>query len=152
MADNITLNAGSGGAICAADDVSGVLYQRIKLTPGGDGQAAYACTGAKYICTGAANQDANAFKSGAGVLYSVIAVNNASAARYLKFYDATAPTSASTPYHTIPLAANQGGVALTFPLGIVHATGIAMRATTGQADNDANAVTSGDVVVNVTYV
>lgn len=34
MADNITLNSGTGGATLAADDVSSVWYQRIKLTDG----------------------------------------------------------------------------------------------------------------------
>ncbi len=34
MADNITLNAGSGGATLAADDISSVWYQRVKLTDG----------------------------------------------------------------------------------------------------------------------
>ena len=37
MADNVTLNAGSGGAVAAADDISGVMYQRVKLTLGADG-------------------------------------------------------------------------------------------------------------------
>ena len=34
MADNVTINAGSGGAVVAADDVSSVWYQRVKLTDG----------------------------------------------------------------------------------------------------------------------
>ena len=37
MADNITLNAGSGGSSVAADDISSVWYQRIKLVHGVDG-------------------------------------------------------------------------------------------------------------------
>lgn len=37
MADNVTLDAGSGGAVVAADDVSSVFYQRVKLDGGGDG-------------------------------------------------------------------------------------------------------------------
>jgi hypothetical protein len=39
MADNITLNAGSGGAIIATDDVGGVQYQLVKVTFGVDGTA-----------------------------------------------------------------------------------------------------------------
>lgn len=39
MVDNVTLNSGSGGAVCAADDLSGVLYQRVKVTWGVDGVA-----------------------------------------------------------------------------------------------------------------
>jgi len=36
MADNVAITAGSGTAI-AADDVSGVMYQKVKLDLGGDG-------------------------------------------------------------------------------------------------------------------
>ena len=37
MADNVTLNAGSGGATLAADDISGVKYPRTKIVLGSDG-------------------------------------------------------------------------------------------------------------------
>jgi hypothetical protein len=37
MADNVVLNAGSGGATAASDDIGGVQYQRVKLTLGADG-------------------------------------------------------------------------------------------------------------------
>lgn len=37
MADNTTLDAGSGGDVIAADDISSVKYQRIKLIHGADG-------------------------------------------------------------------------------------------------------------------
>lgn len=37
MADNVTLNAGSGGDTIAADEISGAKYQRIKLVHGPDG-------------------------------------------------------------------------------------------------------------------
>jgi hypothetical protein len=37
MADNVRLNAGSGGDIVAADDISGVKYTRCKITLGTDG-------------------------------------------------------------------------------------------------------------------
>ncbi len=39
MADNITLNAGSGGATLATDDVTSVHYQIIKISTGADGVA-----------------------------------------------------------------------------------------------------------------
>jgi len=39
MADNITLNPGSGGSIVASDDVSGVQHQLVKLEYGADGSA-----------------------------------------------------------------------------------------------------------------
>jgi hypothetical protein len=37
MADNTTLNPGSGGDVIASDDVAGVKYQVVKLDVGGDG-------------------------------------------------------------------------------------------------------------------
>jgi hypothetical protein len=37
VADNIQLNTGSGGDVFAADDISGVKYQRSKITLGADG-------------------------------------------------------------------------------------------------------------------
>lgn len=40
MADNIELDAGTGGATIAADDVGGVHYQVVKIDVGGDGAAA----------------------------------------------------------------------------------------------------------------
>ena len=40
MADDLTLNAGSGGDTLAADDVAGVKYQRVKISVGADGAAA----------------------------------------------------------------------------------------------------------------
>ena len=39
MADNITLNAGSGGSVVATDDVGGAHYQYMKATYGADGTA-----------------------------------------------------------------------------------------------------------------
>ena len=37
MADNVTLNAGTGGDVLAADDVGGAKYQRVKVVWGADG-------------------------------------------------------------------------------------------------------------------
>jgi hypothetical protein len=39
MADNVAITPGSGATV-AADDVSGVLYQRVKISVGADGSAA----------------------------------------------------------------------------------------------------------------
>ncbi len=39
MADNVTLNSGTGGATLATDDVGGIHYQRMKLSVGADGAA-----------------------------------------------------------------------------------------------------------------
>lgn len=39
MADNTTINPGSGGDVIATDDLSGVKYQRVKVNYGADGVA-----------------------------------------------------------------------------------------------------------------
>ena len=39
MADNVTLNSGTGGAVAAADDIGSVFYQRVKPNLGADGTA-----------------------------------------------------------------------------------------------------------------
>lgn len=53
MADNVPITAGAGTSV-AADDISGVYYQRVKLSVGPDGQAvdfAYPATPAAYNLT-----------------------------------------------------------------------------------------------------
>jgi hypothetical protein len=37
MADNTTLNTGTGGDVIATDDIAGIKYQRVKITIGADG-------------------------------------------------------------------------------------------------------------------
>lgn len=37
MADNVTLNAGTGGSTLASDDIGGIQHQRVKLVLGADG-------------------------------------------------------------------------------------------------------------------
>jgi hypothetical protein len=51
MADNLAITAGSGTTI-AADDVAGVLHQRVKLSLGADGTANDASAGAGAVGTG----------------------------------------------------------------------------------------------------
>lgn len=54
MADNVDITPGTGATV-AADDVSGVLYQRIKVAFGADGAATDVATGAPFpvVQTGA---------------------------------------------------------------------------------------------------
>jgi hypothetical protein len=51
MADNVAVTAGSGTNI-AADDISSVFYQRVKLSLGADGTAVDAVAGAGAVGTG----------------------------------------------------------------------------------------------------
>jgi len=52
MADNVTADAGSGGAVLAADDISSVFYPRGKLSLGPDGTANDALAGAGAVGVG----------------------------------------------------------------------------------------------------
>ncbi len=51
MADNIEVTPGTGATV-AADDLAGVLYQRVKLSLGADGSAVDAVAGAGAVGTG----------------------------------------------------------------------------------------------------
>lgn len=51
MADNVAITAGSGTSI-AADDITSVFYQRVKLSLGADGTAVDAVAGAGAVGTG----------------------------------------------------------------------------------------------------
>lgn len=107
-----------------------------------------------YICTGATNQDAQNVKSSAGQLYGYDLFNVSTAVRYVKIYDkASAPTSTDTPKLRLAIPGNTAGAGAVKDItaGIEFTAGIGFRVTTGQADNDTNAVTSGDVVVNLQY-
>ena len=54
MADNVTLNSGTGGATLAADDITSVWYQRVKISLGADGSATDALGGAGAVAAGVA--------------------------------------------------------------------------------------------------
>lgn len=49
MADNTTLNTGSGGDVIASDDIGGVKHQRVKISLGADGSATDALGGAGAV-------------------------------------------------------------------------------------------------------
>jgi hypothetical protein len=52
LADDVLLNAGTGGDTIAADDILGVKYQRVKLSLGADGAATDALGGAGAVAAG----------------------------------------------------------------------------------------------------
>lgn len=58
MADNVTLNAGSGGDTISADDIAGVKVQRVKVQHGADGSATDVSTASPMPVT-LANTGAN---------------------------------------------------------------------------------------------
>lgn len=153
MVDNVTLNSGSGGDVIGADDIAGVKYQRVKVIPGGDGSAPLnGCVNTSYLSAAAANQDSTHPKASSGVLYGLTVTNSNTSARYIKLYNlASGATSASTVWRRYLIPAG-GGLVEKFPHGVEFSVGLGLRLTTGAADNDANAVASAEIMVNLEWV
>lgn len=104
-----------------------------------------------YIAAASANQDQHTVKGTPGQLYGMTLHNGSAAIRYVKVYDKAAPTAADTPKLRFILAANGGGIAREFSLGIAFATAIGIRITVGFADADVAAATAGDVITNFDF-
>lgn len=110
-------------------------------------------TSTSRIVSAAGTTNATLAKASAGKIYAIQGYNAAASVRYLKIYDKPAlPTVGSdTPVKTLSLPAGVG-FAFDFPLGYLCGTGIAYALTTGSADTDTGALTSGDVVgLNVDF-
>ena len=105
------------------------------------------------ILSAAASTNATLAKASAGRVYSIQGHNAAGAIRYLKLYNkASAPTvGTDAPVKTLALPAG-ASFQFNWPAGYVFSTGIAYALTTGSADADTGALTSGDVLgLNVDY-
>lgn len=90
-------------------------------------------------------------KAAPGQLYGWYLANNAAAVRYVKVYDtASTPDGTFTPVLTLALPANSAANVF-LATGMEFLNGIALRASTGVADNDTGAPTANDVIVNVFY-
>lgn len=88
----------------------------------------------------------------AGSIRSITAFNNVGFDRYVKVYDkATTPTVGSdSPIMTIPVRANSH-IHLDFSSPIAFASGLGFGCTTGIADSDTGAPSTGDIVLMVSY-
>jgi hypothetical protein len=169
MADNIAVTAGSGTTI-AADDVGGVLHQRVKISQGADGSATDVSSAAPMYVTPVPSTatglsifrsidlDEGALevvKASAGMLYGMWVTNRAADTRFVKFYDAASGTAGTgTPVITIGIPGNTSDdVSGLFSSahGIAFSTGICVGAVTGVADNDTGAPSANDVVINIFY-
>lgn len=168
MTDYYTANAGSGGDNFAADDISSVKHPRVKVEWGVDNSAVDASVTdplpvqlisttngglTMHSITCASSANATNVKASAGKLHTIIATNNASSARFLKFYNsASAPTAGSgTPVLRIMLPAG-GGISFASPTGLSFSSGIGYTLVTGAGDSNSSAVTADDVYLNLGYV
>lgn len=92
-------------------------------------------------------------KATAGSLYGYYFANTNAAARYLKFYNATAANvsvGSTTPVLTFYLPATSAGH-ISFAYGVTFDTAITAAATTGVADADTGAPSANDVILNAFY-
>lgn len=155
MADNFVANAGSGGSTFAADEVSAVLYPRVKRVFSRDSVAPQD-DGTGFRLLSAATTNATSLKASAGTLYALYVVNLNAAVRYLKFYNkASAPTVGSdTPVMTLPIPASTTGAGFVWNMdpGWSFSTGIAYATTTGVADADTGAVAANEIIIAGIYV
>jgi hypothetical protein len=172
VADNFTANAGSGGSTFAADDISSVLYPRLKMIFGPDGTNSgdvsttnplpvqvlpVATDGALVYRSIDLDETEEEVKATAGTVFGVWFSNMSTTSRFLKFYNATAANvtvGTTTPLLTLSIPGNASddvsGV-FSMPQGIKFDTAITVAATTGIADNDTGAPAANDVIVNVFY-
>lgn len=96
-------------------------------------------------------------KTSAGTVYGITVFNMTASPFYIKFYDET--TSVDRATHTpvlrfaVPANASSSGAGFVFnvPQGLAFGNQIQYAITTGVADTDTTAISSGDAVVNIAY-
>lgn len=180
MADNFNRSDFEPRRI-AADEVGGVMYQRVKVTFGADnsssdvstsnglpvnnlaGTAAIGDVGTQYRAnaTGAAARahlvsanttNATVVKASAGRLLGWSIYNTSAAVKYVKLHNqTTAPTAGSGVVLTVAVPPNNCRE-FNMPGGIAFATGIGFTTTVGGADNDSQAVGAGDLIIDLFYM
>ena len=157
-ADNFAVTAGSGTTI-AADDISSVYYQRVKIAQGADGtgvdvsSAAPLCvldtpstSGGLSVAnfnTGdtftALTNSAQVIKGSAGQMYGYYIYNPNASATYVIVYNiaaASVTVGTSTPAMVFCIPATSGAN-LSIPQGIAFSTAMSIAATTTGGGNSA---------------
>jgi len=114
MADNTTLNPGTGGDVMAADDITGVKFQRVKIALGADGandgdvSAANPIPTTNAPATGSTTSPSNStttayaasliVKASAGKLFSLSGYNSKTTGQFIQLHDsATLPADTAVP-------------------------------------------------------
>jgi hypothetical protein len=154
VADNFTANAGSGGSVFAADELSGpVLYPRVKVSVGSD-NIAQDCWTPTTCLISAASTNGTVIKASPGAIGWIYAVNLNAAIRYLKIYNsATVSVGSTTQLAALPIPASATGAGFIFapPGGVTMSTGISIGLTTGSASADTGSVAAGEIFVWIGY-
>lgn len=108
-----------------------------------------------YFLNSAAGTNLGSIVAGTTGVQSLYASNIGASVAFVKLYNkATAPTAADVPVMVIPVPAAVGGVPGVAQVqpgfnGLRFALGLGIAVTGGMADNDATAVTLGQVKVNI---
>ncbi len=126
MADDVVLNAGTGGDTIAADDIAGVKYQRVKATFGGDGVATDVDTTAGLPV---AQQGTWILGANSGVDVGDVTINNGTGGAAVPIQDggnSITVDSAQLP----PALAGDGGVMVSVQNGALDVTALSEGALT----------------------
>ncbi|AWB21229.1 hypothetical protein DA075_10140 [Methylobacterium currus] len=93
-----------------------------------------------------ASAAAMTIKPAPGRLYAFNLCNNASTSRYVRFYNAAAATTGTTPVYAGPITLAAGGCQqFTTAVGLGFSAGIALSVTAANGDGDATPGIAGDV-------
>lgn len=180
MADNI-LPKDMDVRPIAADDISGIMYQRVKVVWGADNAVndtsaaaplpitvgttstvlvGDVALGVRATTTNAlsglhrvATADTNAVnvKGSAGRLYGISFYNATNAAKYVKFHNTASTPTAGSGVVRTFGIPPNGARDVSIPAGHFFSTGIGMTITGAAADADTTALAAGDVVGEVWY-
>jgi hypothetical protein len=139
MADNVLLNAGTGGDTVSADDIAGVKVQRIKLQFGDDGSATdasatnplpvalsllAASTYAPTNATSTAYEASRVIKASAGNLYAISGYNSKTSTQFIQLHNSTSvPADTAVPVVTFAVPASSN-FSIDFRFGRYFSTGI----------------------------
>lgn len=106
-----------------------------------------------YRVMNAASATAVAIKASPGRLYSFNLCNNANAARYVRFYNATTATTGTTPVYAGAITLSSGTCQqYTTNFGLTFSAGISMAITAANGDADTTAPLAGDVSGFIGYL
>ncbi len=110
-----------------------------------------------YSLLSAASTNATVVKASPGTVFNIDVGSIDETPVYLKFYNkATTPSESDTPVARFTIPGSTGGIGagrvVSLPNGLAFSTGIAIRLTTGAADNSTGAVSAGEITANIGYV
>ena len=104
-----------------------------------------------YHLVSSASTNAANIKASAGQLYGWYIYNNSASPRKVAFHNsATTPTAGAGIFFTMVIPPTSAAN-VSFEMGIAFSTGIGITIVTGLPDNDGNAVSINDVVLNLWY-